>query len=313
MRDDEFQWEPYGSAMVMKLSGGLDVQGNVASWTHEVWTHPHNNRPARGTGQPARELAPGEAFQGADAGRPADADRGGERNSVPLYDFPNQKVLKHFVPEMPLRTSALRTLGGYANVFALESFIDELALAARADPVEFRLRHLKDPRARAVIEAVAQRALWQARRERGRYARARIRLLQIQESRPATCAGRRRRIDRASGKVRVTAAVRRSTPGRSSTRTASSIRSKAESSSRRAGRSWRRCATTARVLRPGPGDYPIFNFEDVPQVEVGCSIARRALLGVGEGSQAGSRGDRQCDLRRDTACGCAACRLRPSA
>ena len=61
---------------------------------------------------------------------------------------------------MPIRVSALRTLGAYANVFATESFLDELALAAGADPVAFRLAHLKDPRARAVIEAVAKKADW---------------------------------------------------------------------------------------------------------------------------------------------------------
>jgi CO/xanthine dehydrogenase Mo-binding subunit len=66
----------------------------------------------------------------------------------------------HFIPEMPLRVSALRTLGAYANVFAIESFMDELALMANADPLAFRLAHMKDPRARAVIEAVAEKAGW---------------------------------------------------------------------------------------------------------------------------------------------------------
>src|SRR5207237_1233124 len=75
--------------------------------------------------------------------------------------FPRQKVINHFLPEMPVRVSALRTLGAYANVFAMESFMDELAAAAGVDPVEFRLRHLADPRAKAVIEAVAQKAGWQ--------------------------------------------------------------------------------------------------------------------------------------------------------
>ena len=62
---------------------------------------------------------------------------------------------------MPLRVSALRTLGAFANVFAIESFMDELAAAAGADPVAFRLKHLADPRARAVIEAAARAANWQ--------------------------------------------------------------------------------------------------------------------------------------------------------
>jgi CO/xanthine dehydrogenase Mo-binding subunit len=86
---------------------------------------------------------------------------GGDRNAVPLYAFPRQRVVNHLIKEMPLRVSALRTLGAYANVFALESFMDELALAAGVDPVAFRLAHLTDPRAKAVIEAVAKKADWQ--------------------------------------------------------------------------------------------------------------------------------------------------------
>src|SRR5258705_415802 len=170
MRDDEFMWAPYGSAMAMKLSGGIDAQGNVVAWSHEVWSHPHSTRPGSSSGinlLAARHLArPSAPVLPADVPQPAG---GSDRNAIPLYDFGNVKVVKHYVAEAPLRTSALRTLGGYANVFALESFVDELATAAGADPVECRLRHLKDPRARAVIEAVARRAAWQpgAKAERG--------------------------------------------------------------------------------------------------------------------------------------------------
>jgi nicotinate dehydrogenase subunit B len=85
---------------------------------------------------------------------------GSDRNAVPLYDFPNQRIVNHLITAMPMRVSALRTLGAYANVFALESFMDELAAAAGQDPVAFRLAHMKDPRARAVIEAVAKKAGW---------------------------------------------------------------------------------------------------------------------------------------------------------
>src|SRR3989449_284231 len=161
MRDDEFMWEPYGSAMVMKLAGGLDAQGNIVGWSHELWSHPHSTRPGASAGVnllAAQHLANPLLRQlPADVPQPAG---GADRNSIPLYEFPNVKVVKHYIPEAPLRTSALRTLGGYANVFALESFMDELAAAAQSDPVEFRLRHMKDPRARAVIEAAAQRAGW---------------------------------------------------------------------------------------------------------------------------------------------------------
>ena len=85
---------------------------------------------------------------------------GGDRNAVPLYAVPNVRVIQHFIPAMPLRVSALRGLGAYANVFAIESFIDELAAAAGQDPVAFRLAHLTDPRARAVIETAAKKASW---------------------------------------------------------------------------------------------------------------------------------------------------------
>src|SRR5207247_7764328 len=85
---------------------------------------------------------------------------GGDRNALPLYDFPNQRIVNLLITAMPIRVSALRTLGAYTNVFALESFMDELAAAAGQDPVAFRLAHMKDPRARAVIEAVAKKAAW---------------------------------------------------------------------------------------------------------------------------------------------------------
>ncbi|HXW85271.1 MAG TPA: molybdopterin cofactor-binding domain-containing protein, partial [Candidatus Binataceae bacterium] len=71
-------------------------------------------------------------------------------------------------PALPFRTSALRTLGGYANVFAAESFMDELAETARADPIEFRLRHLSDPRARRVLETVARMSGWPPKGSAGR-------------------------------------------------------------------------------------------------------------------------------------------------
>ena len=163
MREDEFGWEPYGSAMAMKLRAALDAQGKVVDWQHELWSHTHSTRPDRPGG--CNLLA---AWHLQDALTPAPADNipqpagGSDRNAIPLYVFPQQKVINHLVPEMPVRVSALRTLGAYANVFALESFIDELAAAAGADPVDFRLRHLTDPRARAVIAAAATKAGWKA-------------------------------------------------------------------------------------------------------------------------------------------------------
>jgi CO/xanthine dehydrogenase Mo-binding subunit len=157
MRDDEFAWEPYGSAMVMQLSAGLAADGRIVDWRHEVWSNAHSSRPGR-SGR-VNLLAAGHLAEPAAPYLPRSG--GEDRNAVPLYEFPNQQIVRHLIPAMPLRTSALRTLGAYANVFALESFMDELAAAAGADPVAFRLRHLQDPRGRAVIEMAAARAGWQ--------------------------------------------------------------------------------------------------------------------------------------------------------
>jgi CO/xanthine dehydrogenase Mo-binding subunit len=161
MREDEFGWEPYGSPMVMKMKARLDERGQVVDWHHETWSHPHSTRPGgAGSNLLAGWHLANPVAMGAPVNSPQPAGAA-DRNAVPLYAFPNQRVMLHYLPEMPLRTSALRTLGAYANVFALESFMDELAVAANADPVDFRLRHLQDPRARAVIEAAAAKAGWQ--------------------------------------------------------------------------------------------------------------------------------------------------------
>ena len=163
-REDELAWAPFGSAMVVKLTAGLDAEGKVVDWRHELWSHSHVRRPSAGDG--VNLLAAWHLDPPFAASTPRDAPYPpgtGDRNSVPLYDFPAQEVRYHFVAEMPLRVSALRSLGAYANVFAIESFMDELALAAGADPVAFRLKHLADPRARAVVEAAARAASWQPR------------------------------------------------------------------------------------------------------------------------------------------------------
>ena len=93
---------------------------------------------------------------------------GSGRNAVPLYDLPGQLVRTHRLQTMPLRTSALRALGAHLNVYAIESVVDELAALAGVDPVEYRLRMLSDERARAVLEAAAERGRLGERRPRGR-------------------------------------------------------------------------------------------------------------------------------------------------
>ncbi|OGA34241.1 MAG: aldehyde dehydrogenase [Betaproteobacteria bacterium RIFCSPLOWO2_12_FULL_62_13b] len=168
MREDENRWEPYGSAMVVNAKARLDGSGNVAGWQYAVWSHPHSTRPGRaGNLAPAWHLdTPFELPTPNPIPQPAG---GGDRNAIPLYKFPNVQVIHHYVTEMPLRVSALRALGGYHNVFAIESFMDELARTAKADPVEFRLRQMEDQRARDVIRLAAERFGWSAyQRQPGR-------------------------------------------------------------------------------------------------------------------------------------------------
>ena len=153
----------------------------IVDWSHDVWTNTHSTRPQK---HGCNLLASWHLAAPKARGKPEIIPQpagGGDRNAVPLYDFPRQRVTHHFIPRMPIRVSALRSLGAYANIFAIETFMDELAMAARVDPVEFRLRHLNDARARAVIEPrrrAGRLAAGPARRHRPR---ARLRLRQIQE------------------------------------------------------------------------------------------------------------------------------------
>jgi nicotinate dehydrogenase subunit B len=160
MRDDEFKWEPYGPAMTMRARGAV-ADGKVVDWSYDVYSQSHNMRPGDPDG--VNLLASwymADAKQPGPARQAAQPNGAGDRNAITLYDFPRQRTTHHLIKDNPLRTSALRTLGAYANVFAIESFVDELAAAAGIDPIEFRLAHTKDPRARAVIEAVAKVANW---------------------------------------------------------------------------------------------------------------------------------------------------------
>ncbi|MGH6889086.1 MAG: molybdopterin cofactor-binding domain-containing protein [Rhizomicrobium sp.] len=159
MREDEHRFEPYGPAMIVDAQAALGRDGRVTDWRYAIWSNTHARRPSQGGLFLQNTLLP-DPLPVPPPKPLAMPEGGGDRNSIPLYDFRGARVVYHFIPEMPLRVSALRSLGGQMNVFAIESFMDELALEARADPVEFRLRHLSDPRAKAVIHAAAERFGW---------------------------------------------------------------------------------------------------------------------------------------------------------
>ncbi len=168
-RADALSAAPFGSAMTIRMQAALDVRGRPLDWTHEVWSAVHGQRPGMHGNVNLLAAAalpnappPPEPVDVPDAG-----GGGGTRNAATLYDFPRQRVVHHLLPRMPVRTSSLRTLGGFANVFAAECFMDELADEAGEDPVAYRLSLLSEPRGRQVIETVARLAGWSGRGERG--------------------------------------------------------------------------------------------------------------------------------------------------
>jgi CO/xanthine dehydrogenase Mo-binding subunit len=163
-REDEHCFEPYGPAACVDLRASLDADGRIIDWSHETTSLTHVGRPMPG-GDGSQLLA--SWHLAAPQPRPEPQARLGHevgihRNAWPAYEIPKVRVVKGLVKSRVFRTSSLRSLGAFTNVFAIESFVDELAAEAGVDPVELRLRHLADPRARAVVEAVASRAAWRS-------------------------------------------------------------------------------------------------------------------------------------------------------
>ena len=160
-RDDEHGWEPLSPAMAIDLSAGISAGGRITSWQHDLYSYPHGARP-RPTGNPAISglLAAWHLEERAvlpEPSPPRGFHSGAHRNADPLYDLPARRIVSHLV-QGPIRTSSTRGLGAFGNVFAIESFVDELAGASGIDPVTFRLAHLTDQRARDVVEAAVELA-----------------------------------------------------------------------------------------------------------------------------------------------------------
>jgi CO/xanthine dehydrogenase Mo-binding subunit len=285
MREDEFNWEPYGPAMVVKLKAELDLQGNVVGWTEDIWSNSHSTRP-NGLGGinllAAWHLA--KPFKPSPPRNPPLPGGGSHRNAIPIYEFPNERVTNRLVKRMPVRVSALRALGATANVFAIESFMDELAAAAGADPVEFRLRHLKDPRARAAIETVAAKAGWR-RGEKGDGTRGRgIGFARYKNGASYVAviveveAGNEIAVKRVWAAIDAGLVIN---PDGIANQTEGGIIQTVSWALKEAVQYDR-----SRILTSNWSDYPILTFEEAPQVEV-TLINRPELppLGAGEGAQ----------------------------
>ena len=168
-RHDEMAHAPFGAAMAIEIEADLDAENEIVGWRHAIWSNGHTARPGRAA-HPA-VLAATELENPfprmISSNPPAANGGGGDRNSTPLYDFPAWKIESHRLLTMPVRTSALRTLGAQGNVFAIESMLDEIAAQRGEDPVQFRLRHLRDERAKDVIRMAARRASWKPQKKTG--------------------------------------------------------------------------------------------------------------------------------------------------
>lgn len=161
-RADELAASPLGAAMAIELSAALGEGGQIRSWRHEIWSNGYVARPGRAA-TPALLAAfdleqPFPLYISQDP--PLAGGGGADRNAVPIYDLPRWQIVKNRLLTMPLRTSSMRALGAFGNVFAIESFMDEIAFEQGQDPLAFRLAHLRDERARAVLERAAAMAQW---------------------------------------------------------------------------------------------------------------------------------------------------------
>jgi nicotinate dehydrogenase subunit B len=158
-RQDEHAFEPYGPAMQIDVQASVGADGRLLAYSHDVYSYTHIGR-AFAMGKlsalvAAQQLA--APFRAPNP-RPMLAPQAGvHRNADPPYAIPSLRVVKHLCGNAPFRTSSLRSLGAFTNVFAIESMMDELAHASSQGPVAFRLAHLGDERGRAVIEAGAER------------------------------------------------------------------------------------------------------------------------------------------------------------
>jgi nicotinate dehydrogenase subunit B len=158
MREDEHKWEPYGTAMGFRLSAGMDADGNILAWDTDVWSDSHSTRP---NGQ-AASFVSARHLENPFPYQKGGFSGGSYRNGIPEYTIA-AKQLHLYNYSGPLRTSSLRGLGAYGNTFALESFLDELIHKSGNDPIDFRLKILEDPRARAVLEKLAEKTQWKSR------------------------------------------------------------------------------------------------------------------------------------------------------
>jgi nicotinate dehydrogenase subunit B len=285
MRQDEHGWDPKGPQQFLDLRGGIDAQGRIVAWETQMWlpTTVPGNRPFLGVDAAGITQAHGQG-----AGQIS-------QNGDPPYEASNVKVVVHWTKETPLRISNLRAPGKIANVFAVESFTDELAAAAGVDPVAFRLRGLGDPRGVEVLQRATQMIDWQTRpspnptaAQGGVLVGRGVAYMRYKQSENYVAMAMEVAVDRASGKI----AVRRVTCAHDCGLVVNpdSLRNQIE------GCIVQTLSRTlheevkfdrSRVTSVDWLSYPILTFPEVPNIEVALiDHPELPLLGAGEAATA---------------------------
>jgi len=205
MREDEHGWDPKGPPQLIEVTASLDEAGKLAAWNAEMWV-PHATKGLPNIPLLSPAAAGLQQPQGISTGLIS-------QNADPSYPVPNVRVVAHWLKDTPLRPSNIRAPGKIANTFAVESLIDELAIAAGADPLAFRLQAITDPRGIEVLKRVGAIMKWEPRAGSGRsetdaLSRGRgIAYIHYKHAENYVAMGMEVTVDRKSGAVRVTRVV----------------------------------------------------------------------------------------------------------
>ncbi|MBR0714214.1 molybdopterin cofactor-binding domain-containing protein [Bradyrhizobium liaoningense] len=266
-RADELGWDPKGPPQLLDLSGSVDAEGRILDWRTEMWI-PQTTKGLLNIPLLGPQAAGLDNVVGLNTGLIS-------QNGDPPYEAAHMQVVVHWLKETPLRPAPLRSPGKPANCFAVESFIDELAAAARLDPVAFRLRGLKNPRGVELIKRVAAMMKWEPRASPGpnivaAVARGRgMSYIHYKHSETFVAMGMEVAVEQASGRIQVERVVCAHDCGQMIN--PDGVRSQVEGSI---------LQTISRVLmeevkfdrsRVTSVDwtgYPILRFSDVPRIEI---------------------------------------------
>jgi CO/xanthine dehydrogenase Mo-binding subunit len=201
MREDEHGWDPKGPPQLLDVSGTVSSDGAILDWKTEMWI-PQTTRGMPNIPLIGPEAAGLDDVRGYNTGLIS-------QNGEPPYASSSAQVVVNWLKDTPLRPAPIRSPGKPANCFAVESFTDELAAAAGADPLDFRLRGLKDPRGITVLKRVGEMLKWQGRASPGPDTKAQVArgrglaYIHYKFNEAYVAMGMEVAVERASGKIKV--------------------------------------------------------------------------------------------------------------